>query len=434
MNATPAGDPDRESPGEHSGHDPYAALRGRDFRLMLCGNLLSMLGLQALSTAVGWEVFDRTNDVLSLSWVGLAQVLPVMGLFLPAGAMVDRANRKRTVFCAVSVMGVCALLLGWLSFARGPLWWLYALLALLGAGRAFAQPARSALISEVVEPAQFANAVGWSSGVFQFTMVAGPALAGWLIYLTGSAAAVYFFAATCCACYLALLVLIRTQPRHARGEPLSLRALGAGVAFVFANKVLLAALCLDMFAVLLGGATALLPVYAKDVLQTGERGYGWLRAAPGLGAVVMSLWMTHRPPLTRAGRTLLISVALFGLFTVGFGWARSFPLSFALLLALGAADMVSVVIRNTLVQLLTPDAMRGRVSAVNGLFINISNELGEVESGAVAHWARREADPAFGPTFAVVSGGLGTLLVVAAIAWLCPPLRRYGRLETSRRR
>jgi len=401
---------------------------------MLIGNLLSMLGLQALSAAVGWEVYHRTRDPLALSWVGLVQVLPVMGLFLPAGTVVDRVHRKWIVCCAVTVMGLCALLLGITSLVSGPLWVTYSLLSLLGAGRAFAQPARSALISEVVEPSVFANAVGWSSGVFQFTMVMGPALAGVLIWLTARPATVYLLSATCCAIYLGLLSRIRTQPRHARGEPLSWQAFRAGIDFVFGHPVLLAALCLDMFAVLLGGATALLPVYAEDVLQVGEIGYGWLRAAPGVGAVVMSLWLTHRPPLARAGSTLLIAVALFGLFTVGFGLARTFPSSFLLLLALGAADMVSVVIRNTLVQLLTPDAMRGRVSAVNGLFINISNELGEAESGAVAHWARRESDPAFGPTFAVVSGGLGTLLVVALIAGICPTLRNYGRLDTSRRR
>jgi hypothetical protein len=230
-----------------------------------------------------------------------------------------------------------------------------------------------------------------------------------------------------CAC----LSMIRRRPFVPSTDPPSLAVLAAGLSFVWRSKVMLAAITLDMFAVLLGGVTSLLPVYAKEILRVGPAGFGWMRAAPGIGAVCMSFVMAHRPPMARAGRALLLAVAGFGAVTIVFGLSRVFALSLAMLLLAGALDMISVVIRHTLVQLLTPDEMRGRVSAVNGMFIGISNELGEFESGMVAHAFDRSDDRSFGPTVSAVSGGIGTLVVVAAVALIWPALRNYGRLDGS---
>ncbi len=410
-------------------HDPYGALKNRDFRLFLAGNVSSMLGVQALSMAVGWEVFHRTQDPLSLMWVGLVQVLPVMGLFLPAGIVVDRVDRRWILLRTMSVLSLCSALLAYNSYVEGPLWITYLILGIFGAARAFTQPARAAFLPEIVPREMFSNAVAWSSGGFQSAMVVGPAIGGWLIYLTGGAAVVYGMTAALALVYLLMLSAIPPRSRPRNTEPISLKALGMGLSFVWNSRVMFAAITLDMVAVLLGGATALLPVYTEKVLLVEAWGLGWLRSAPGVGAVLMSLWLTHRPPIEKAGRALLWSVVLFGLFTIGFGLSRSFGLSCVLLLALGAADMVSVVVRHTLVQMLTPDSMRGRVSAVNGLFISVSNELGEAESGFVAHLFQRPSDPTFGPTAAVVSGGIGTIVVVGLVALVCPALRRYGRVD-----
>lgn len=413
-------------------HDPYGALRIRDFRFLLAGNLLSMLGIQALSMAVGWEVYERTHSKLSLFLVGLVQVLPVMGLFLPAGILIDRLDRRRILVTGMSVLAVMAGLLSLMSWRQGPLWGMFLLLMAIAALRAINQPARAAYLPEIVPTAEFGNAVTWSSAVFQFTMVAGPALGGWLIHWTGGAAGVYLLTSVLCGAYTLFLLAIPRREHSRVIEPITRKSLGAGLSFVWNTKVILASITLDMVAVLLGGATALLPVYAKDILQTDAWGLGWLRSAPGVGAVAMSMFLAHRPPLARAGRALLWSVVWFGLATIGFGLSRSAPLSFLLLVTLGAADMISVVVRHTLVQLLTPDAMRGRVSAVNGLFISISNELGEAESAGVAYLFDRPDDLAFGPTLSVVGGGVGTILVTGVIAAIFPTLRSYGRLDQGR--
>lgn len=432
---TPTNHPDSErtdTAALQREHQPFGALKNGEFRLLLVGNILSMLGMQALLTTVAWEVFQRTREPWPLAMLGLVQFVPVMLLCLPAGQLVDRFERRRVLLCAVLMFLVGALTLAYNSARQGPLWITYLTLALVGGARAFAQPARAALLPEIVPRESFANAVAWSSGGFQFTMVAGPALGGWLTYWTGGATAVYWLTAVCCLIYLVCLLCITPRPRPDSREPITLRSLAAGLVFVWSNRLILAAIALDMFAVLLGGATAMIPVYADVILHSDSLAMGWLRSAPGAGAVLMSLVLTLRPPLQQAGRALLWAVVVFGLMTIGFGLSYSFSLSMACLLVLGAADMISVVIRNTLVQMQTPDAMRGRVSAVNGLFITASNELGEFESGLVAHLFRRESDPTFGPQVAVVSGGVGTILVVALVAWLCPALRQYGDITTRK--
>lgn len=413
------------------GHDPYGALRHRNFVLYLAGNMLSMVGLQAQTFAVTWEIYERTGSNLALAWVGLAQIIPVILLFLPAGHIIDRFDRRRVLILALGLAVAASLTLAVNSMFQGDVRWSYLALSLIGTARAFLQPARAAFLPQIVPRDVFSNAVTWNSGCFQLAMVLGPALGGVLTAWQRTATNVYLLNAALALVYAILIAMVRAQPFIPSTDPPSLRSLAAGMSFVWSTKVILGAITLDMFAVLLGGATALLPVYAKEVLNVGPLQLSWMRGAPGIGALCMSLILAHRPPMERAGRALLWSVAGFGVATIVFGLSKSLSLSLVLLFLMGALDMISVVIRHTLVQLLTPDAMRGRVSAVTGMFIGISNELGEAESGFVAHLFRRENDRAFGPIVSVVSGGVGTLIVVslAAIHW--PELRKYGRLDGS---
>jgi MFS family permease len=308
-----------------------------------------------------------------------------------------------------------------LSVTRGPVGLVYLCLVLVGVARAFSMPARWALLREVVPPDLLANAVTWNSGGWQFASVSGPALGGAVYALAGRAAEAYALAALGALACAALVASIRPHAVPRRAEPFSLASLLAGVRFIYRTELLLAAITLDMLAVLLGGATALLPVYARDILNVGPVGLGCLRAAPAVGALVMALALAHRPPLRRPGRALLWSVAGFGAATVGFGLSRDPVLSFALLAVAGALDNVSVVVRGTLVQMLTPDAMRGRVASVNLVFISSSNELGAFESGVTAEL--------FGPVLSVVGGGVGTILVAAVIALCSRQLVQLGPLQ-----
>jgi MFS family permease len=428
-------DPERDKPSPASpgsGHDPYAALRDRDFRWFLAGNMLSLVGIQMQTFAVSWELYERTRSNLALALVGLVQVAPVVLLFLPAGHVADRLNRRSILMAGLALVAVASLGLACISKFEADIRLAYICLALVGTARAFLQPARAALLPQVVPREKFGNAVTWNSGGFQLAMVVGPALAGPLVAWLGGAAPVYLLNAVLSLAYCLFLSTIRSRPTEPTTDPPSLRALAAGLAFVWRTRIILGAITLDMLAVLLGGATALLPVYAKEILEVDPTRLGWMRAAPGIGALCMSFLLAHRPPMQRAGRALLWAVVGFGVATIVFGMSRSLSLSLAMLFALGALDMISVVVRHTLVQLLTPDAMRGRVSAVNGMFIGVSNELGEFESGLVAHLFDRPVDRSFGPTVSVVSGGLGTLAVVACVAICFPEVRRYGRLEAPR--
>jgi MFS family permease len=412
-------------------HDPYAAIRIRDFRWFLSGNLPYLIGQNMQTTAVSWEIYDRTKSKFALAMVGLVQILPVVGLFMPAGHLIDRIDRRKILMVALVAAMFCSAGLAYCSWFRTPVAWMYVFLLFIGVARTFMQPARAAFLPQIVPRAAFSNAVTWSSTGFQLSSVLGPAAAGPLIAWQLNGTLVYSLAAAMALYNCACLAMIRSRSFVPSSEPPSLAALGAGLSFVWRSKVMLGAITLDMFAVLLGGVTALLPVYQEDILKVDPNGFGWMRAAPGIGAVCMSFLLAHRPPMARAGRALLLAVAGFGVVTIVFGFSRIFALSLAMLFLLGVLDMISVVIRHTLVQLLTPDDMRGRVSAVNGMFIGISNELGEFESGMVAHACDREDDPAFGPTVSAVSGGIGTLLVVAAVALIWPPLRKYGRLDGS---
>jgi MFS family permease len=384
-----------------------------------------------LVVAVGWEIYERTGSALHLGLVGLTQMVPMILGTLPAGHVADNFERKRVILAMIAVIAFASLGLALISAFHAPVGWIYACLFVAGAGRTFLWPASAAFLPYLVPRPLFSRAVTWNTGAFHLSSVAGPAAGGALIALTHSAVPVYVFNTAAALFCFVMVALIRSRHTVARREPMSLASLLAGFRFVFQNRVLFGTITLDMFAVLLGGATALLPVYARDILHAGPGGLGLLQAAMPAGAVVCALVLAHRPPLEHAGRALLRAVTLFGLATIGFGLSKWFWLSFAMLFVCGAVDNVSVVIRHTLVQLLSPDEKRGRVSAVNSLFIGTSNELGGFESGVVAHLF----GPAMGHSIvtgamiSVVSGGVGTILVVLAVAWLWPEIRRYGRLD-----
>lgn len=401
--------------------DPYAVLRNRDLLLYLTGRFIASLGQQMLTVAVGWELYERTNSTLALGLVGLTQMLPMILFTLPAGHVADNHDRKRIILLTTFIIACASAGLTTISSRHADVFWIYFCLFLAGTARTFLWPASSAFLPHLVSRQQFSKAVTWSSGSFQLSSVAGPALGGALIAWTHRAAPVYAANTMASLLCLALMALVARRHVVALKEKMTLRSLVVGFRFVFASRIILGTITLDLFAVLLGGATALLPVYAKDILHAGPAGLGFLQAALPSGSLVCALVLAHRPPLQRAGRTLLWAVFFFGLATVAFGFSRSFWFSLVVLFICGATDNISVVVRHTLVQLLTPDEKRGRVSAVNSLFIGTSNELGGFESGTVAHW--------FGPVFSVVSGGVGTVLVVIAVALIWPEIRKYGRLD-----
>ena len=382
-----------------------------------------------LQVALGWELYERTHSALALGMVGLVTAIPTILLALPAGHLADRMDRKKIVIAAQVVFILMSVALATLSWLVAPIALVYGVLLIRGVAQAYNNPARSALLPRLVPPDVFANAVTWSSSAFQTAAVVGPAVGGLVIAVQHSATAAYVIDAVLTSIYLSMLFAIRgdagagsergataLRPR----EPMTLQSLAAGLRFVKDTKVILAALTLDLFAVLFGGATALLPVFAKDILQVGPDGLGWLRAAPSVGALLLMITIAHRPPMQKTGWTLIMAVAGFGVGTIIFGLSQSFALSLAMLFILGALDGISMIIRGTLVQLWTPDEMRGRVSAVNSVFIDMSNELGGFESGALA--------AAVGPVAAVVGGGIGTIVVVAGVAYAWPELRKLGPL------
>ncbi|GIW89076.1 MAG: MFS transporter [Isosphaeraceae bacterium] len=403
------------------GLDAYSSLRLPSFRRLLVGAMLATIAAEMQNVALGWELYERTRDPLSLGLIGLVIVVPAVVLALPAGQLADRFSRKRIILGCQLGLASASALLAWISWHRGPVSALYAALMVTGTSLALALPARTAILPQIVPGECLANAVAWRTSSWQLAAVLGPAIGGLGLAWTKGAAAPIFVAGSAINVLVFLILSgIRPRPTERTGERLSLASLLAGVRFVAGNDLILAAITLDLFAVLFGGATFLLPIYARDLLRIGPEGLGWLRAAPSIGATVTAFWIAHRPPFRRAGRALLLAVAGFGLATIVFGLSRNAYLSFAMLLVMGSLDNVSVVIRQTLLQLMTPDAMRGRVSAVNSVFVQLSNELGGFESGLTARW--------WGPTRAVVVGGLGCLMVVAACAWRWPRLRRLGPL------
>jgi len=404
-------------------HDAYAAWRVPAFRRYFTGNAILFAGWQMQKVAVGWEIYERTGSALYLGYAGLAQFFPQVLWALVAGHVTDTFNRKRVFMLALAFNALASLGLALNSARGGSVYWIYGCLFATGTTRAFFMPARAAFLPRIIPLRIFSNAVSWNSTGFEIASMTGPAVGGLLIGFFRSAMLVYTINATGALTFVALLSSIPYKHQSQARRPLTLRSLSAGFGFIWRQKVVFSAVMLDMFGVLLGGATAMMPIYAKDILQVGPRGLGWLMAAPSVGACTMALLQAHRGPLRKAGKTLLFAVAGFGAVTIVFGISRNFWLSIGMLFLLGSCDNISVVVRSTLVQVLTPDEMRGRVSALNGLFIGTSNELGAFESGLVAGF--------FGPVISVVSGGIGTVLVVAAIAWVFPQLRCYGRLDQA---
>jgi MFS family permease len=401
--------------------EPASAFRFRDFRLFQLGKLLSTLALQMQGVAVGWQVYALTGDALQLGYVGLVQFLPAVLMSLLTGHVADRFDRRHVlVLCHTVLFGSTLLLLLSARSAQPSLATIYTVLALIGAARAFQGPASSALLPNLVPAASFPNAVAWSSSTWQVAVIAGPALGGFL-YAVGSATQVY-----ACAIVLELVTILVFVALRARSEKrihkgASPGQLLAGLRYVWEKPIILGAISLDLFAVLFGGAVALLPIFARDLLRIGPQGLGILRSAPAIGALAVGVVLAYRPIRKRAGRAMFASVALFGVATIVFGLSRDFTLSLLALMVTGAADMVSVFVRQSLVQLRTPDEMRGRVAAVNLVFVGASNEFGEFESGVTAAW--------LGAVPAVVAGGIGTCVVVALWALLFPALRDVDRVD-----
>jgi MFS family permease len=396
-----------------------------DFVLFQIARFLIVAAVEMQAVAVGWQVYDITKRALDLGLAGLAQFLPGILLFLVSGHTSDRFDRRRVLGACYAGYALCSGLLLVIA-ERGvhsvrPI---YAVLILLGVVRSFNGTASRSILPQLVPEEHFANAVAWNATTFQTATILGPSLGGILYALFRGPSAVYAAAMVTALGALASTFRIKTRPQARRREPMTSKTILAGLLFIWREKLVLGAISLDLFAVLLGGAVALLPVYAREILHTGPWGLGLLRTAPGVGAAVMAMALAHRPLRGRAGPTLLWSVAGFGICTIIFGVSRSLVLSLISLILLGASDMVSVIIRATLVQLRTPDEMRGRVTAVDMVFIGASNELGQFESGLTAQW--------FGTVPAVLLGGVGTVVVIAVWAWKFPELRRAGKLSAMK--
>jgi MFS family permease len=398
-----------------------------NFRQYLGARLLSTTSSEMQSVAVGWQVYEITHRPLDLGLVGLAQFLPGICLFLFGGHVADRLPRQRILQACMAGFSVCSALLLFLTLR--PMtgtshltraYPIYVVMLLNGIVRAFNAPASQAFLPLLVPRDVFPNAVAWNASVFQTATIGAPMLGGILYGVTGSPAVVYGCAA---AGYLSALFLIGSLHPPAWKSPANSASMGMvldGLKYIWSNKLVLGAVSLDLFAVLLGGAVALLPVYAREIFKVGASGLGILRSAPGLGALTMSIIVAHWPLRRRAGAVMLWCVFGFGASTVMFGLSRSLVLSLLLLFLTGMADTISVIVRSTMIQLGTPDEMRGRVSAVNMVFVGASNEIGQFESGITAQW--------FGAVPAVVLGGVGTMLIVLAWAWMFPGLRRLDEL------
>jgi MFS family permease len=409
-----------------------SAFLSRDFRLYQAARLLVILGAEAQSVAVAWQVYQITHSALDLGYTGLALFLPGLFFMLAAGHAADRYDRRKIILLCYAVQFLCTTALLWFALhGTTRIWPIYTVLVGIGLGRAFSGPASSAMVPSLVPKEHFVNAITWGASIYQLANMIGPAIGGLLFTLPlagalahwNGAAIVYTFTLAMLAAFLVLLALIRTRVEHTEKKAFNLHTMLAGMRYVWETKLLLGSISLDLFAVLLGGAVALLPIYATEILHAGPRGLGLLRAMPSVGALAVSLTMVWRPIKRRAGATMLCCVGIFGAATAVFGLSRTMWISLVALVLVGASDMVSVVIRGSVLQLATPPEMRGRVSAVNWLFIGASNEFGEFESGVTAQW--------LGAVRAVVIGGIGSLLVTGAAAVFFPALRRADKLTAE---
>lgn len=410
------------------------AFASRDFRRYQLARVMAVLGYEAQSVAVAWQVYSITHKAIDLGYTGLAIFLPGLIFLLPAGHVADRFDRRHVILVCYSLQVLCSTAL--VMLARNGtqnILAIYAVLFFVGTGRAFSGPASSALIPHLVPEEHFVNAVTWGGAIFQFANITGPALGGLLFTFPlarfvpdtrlEGAGIVYVFTLSTLGWFLVLVSTLHARPGRMEHRALSLEVVLAGFQYVRRASMLLGSFSLDLFVVLLGGATALMPIFAHEILHQGPRGLGMLRAAPAVGAVTMSLIMARYPLRRHAGRWLFVCVFIFGAATLVFGLSQTLWISLASLAVAGAADTVSVIIRGSILQLATPPEMRGRVSAVNSLFIGASNELGEFESGLTAQW--------LGAVRATVIGGIGSLIVAAMWAGMFPGLRKADALTAE---
>jgi MFS family permease len=441
MNQTDS--PDKmQAPANPADDSPYAIFRNRDFTLFLVGRFIAVFGQQMLSVAVDWEIYERTHSTLALGLVGLSQMVAIVLWTLPAGYIADNFNRKRVILLMNLLICLSALSLTLISAFEGSVACIYVCLTILGCAKTILWPANASFLPHIVSREQFPRAVTFNSGTFQLAQMLGFSSGGFVIWLTRHAWPVYSITVATSLAYFVMLTFIRREHRPAARQPFSLAVLSAGIHFIFENQIILGIITLDLFAVLLGGATSLFPVYAKDILKSGPSGLGILTAAMPVGAVLCVLILSHRRPMQKAGRAMLLSVGAFGVATVVFGIANQnvfgtaipnavwFWVAFLMMVICGAVDNVSVVVRHSLVQLLAPDEKRGRISAINSLFIGTSNELGGFESGFTA-WLfgqRIGYTNATGSIISVAVGGIGTILVVLGVGWIWPQVRKYGKL------
>jgi len=410
-----------------------AAFAYRDFRLYQMARMAVIIGAEAQTVAVAWQVYSITHRALDLGYTGLALFLPALLLLLPAGHVADRYDRRRIILVCYSVQMVCtSALLAIAAMGLRDVRLIYAVLVVIGAGRAFSGPASSALIPHLVPEGYFVNAVTWGAAIFQVANMAGPALGGLLFTLPlthvmggvlAGGGVVYVATLISLASFLLLVGSLSVRLGRMEHRDISLKVVLAGFQYVRRSPILLGAFSLDLFVVLLGGAVALLPIFAQEILHTGPQGLGMLRAAPAFGALVISLVLARFPLKKRAGLMLFVCVGLFGVATIVFGLSRSLALSLGALVVAGAADMISVVVRSSVLQLATPPEMRGRVSAVNSMFLGASNELGEFESGVTAQW--------LGAVRATVAGGIGAMMVTGLWTVLFPALRDTDELTAK---
>ena len=405
---------------------PAAAFLSRDFLRYQLARVVVIIGAEAQALAVAWQVYQITHRAIDLGYTGLVLFLPGLVFMLPAGHVADRFDRRQVILVCYALQAVASFWLFWLAWTGvSHVLPIFALLFAIGTGRAFSGPASSALVPHLVPQEHFVNAITWGSAIFQFSNIAGPALGGVLFTLPlhgrlHGASLVYLFTVLAILWFLAMVGSLHVRPGRMEHRAISKEVILAGFHYVAKTQVLLGSISLDLFAVLLGGAVALMPIFAQDILHAGPRGLGMLRAAPALGALTVSIWLMVRPIRRQAGKRMLVCVAIFGAATVLFGISKSLPVSLAALYIVGASDMVSVVIRSSVLQLATPPEMRGRVSAVNSLFVGASNELGEFESGLTAQW--------WGAVRAAVIGGVGSLMITGLWAVFFPSLRRADAL------
>jgi MFS family permease len=410
------------APSEPTRRSSYAAFKHRDFTLYWLARFLAAVALQMQAVAVGWQVYDVSRDPLDLGLVGLVTFLPAILLLLVTGHVADRFDRRLIIMICYAIEAVCAAaLLALVVDGLKAVWPIFLVVFGVGTARAFASPAVQAFMPNLVPTEDFSSALAWNSTAWQIATVGGPAIGGLLYALGpeivyGTGTGFLIFAAV-------LMAMMRFRRIKTTLEPASWDTLVAGIRFIWSKQIILGAISLDLFAVLFGGATALLPIFARDILEIGPWGLGMLRSAPALGAVLVAVVLAHRPVRHKAGRTLLIAVAVFGAATIVFGFSTSIWLSLAMLVVLGAADMISVFVRQSLVLMRTPDEMRGRVNAVNMVFVGASNEVGEFESGVVAAW--------FGAVASVIIGGVCTMAVAGLWAYRFPALRRVNRLDVD---